>query len=72
MIWAESLLQAQIQIQFSTYTQSTLQLKLVEITSQFFLSCLNYSDERFSLLNEIKSFNPNTFLTNSQITHVFL
>ena len=42
--------------------------KEVETTFHFLLSCPNYSDERFTLLNKIRNINPNTLEnTNSQI-----
>ena len=47
--------------------------KEVETTFHFLFSCPNYSDERLTLLSEIRNINPNILEnTNSQITQFFL
>ena len=73
MTWAKSPSQAQIQTQFSRYTQSTWQLwKRSRGTFHFLLSCSNYSDERLTLLRKIRNTNLNILEnTNSQVTRFF-
>ena len=47
--------------------------KEVKTTFHFLFSCLNYSDERLTLLNKIRNINPIILeSTNSQITQFFL
>ena len=63
---------AQIQTQFSRYTQPLCSCGK-EVETIFLLSCLNYSDERLTLLSKIRNISPSILEnTNSRITRFFL